>query len=261
MIASSSTSVSLSSRTTAGSSCTAGHLRRPPAPLAGDDLVLRRPRPDAAAGSAAGSPPSRGSRRRGPAAPSRRRPAAAGRDWRGSGRSAPGSARAGRRAGAGPGARRLLDRRHVGEQRRQPAAQSLALHDRSSAHTVSTTPRAPIRASSSRRQPLVGEAAAARAIVDQRRHRVRRRLAEPHVARDHRVVDQRAQVLSHVRRDLPGQVIASVIHSQHNTLYLEARIGARRARSGPCASAATGPRARRTRTAAGPAPSWRPRAR
>ena len=75
------------------------------------------------------------------------------------------------------------------------------------------------------RQPLVGEAAAAGAVVDQRRDRVRRRLAEPDVARDHRVVDQRAQVVPHVGGDLSGQVIASVVHGQHNTLYPEPRIG------------------------------------
>ena len=77
----------------------------------------------------------------------------------------------------------------------------------------------------------VGLRARAAEVVEQHRLAVGRRLGDPHVARDHGLVDPVAEEAAHVGRDLLGEVVAAVEHGQHDALELEQRIELRRTRS------------------------------
>ena len=59
-------------------------------------------------------------------------------------------------------------------------------------------------------------------VVEERRLAVRRRLAQPNVARDDRVED--AEVALHLFGDLVREVIARVEHRENDTLDLELRV-------------------------------------
>ena len=50
-------------------------------------------------------------------------------------------------------------------------------------------------------------------------------LAEPDITRNHRIENQLAQIVPRIGFDLLGQVVASVIHGQHNTFDPQVRIG------------------------------------
>ena len=89
-----------------------------------------------------------------------------------------------------PRRRSMVD---IGHQGRQSAAETCAARSSLSDIGSPFSCRCLCRASSSCASALVGQAALGQRIIDQDRHRVRRRLAEAHVARDHGVVDQVAQ--------------------------------------------------------------------
>ena len=64
----------------------------------------------------------------------------------------------------------------------------------------------------------IGLAAGALEVVEQHRLAVRRRLRHAHVARDDRLVDRVAHVGAHVGDHLAGQVVAAVVHGQHDAV-------------------------------------------
>ena len=154
----------------------------------------------------------------------------------------------------GGSAGRLVDRGHVRQQRRQAAAETLAFH----CHPPQPPRPLPRDAHAGQHlagQPLVGHAARARPVVDQRRDRMRRRLAQAHVARDDRVVDQRAQVRPS-RPQRPARTSYCACRTWSTQYLVSSGQGwSRPGPSGPCASVGTGPPARRTRIAAAPAPN------
>ena len=68
----------------------------------------------------------------------------------------------------------------------------------------------------------VGLRPGAAMVVEQHRLAVRRRLGHPHVARDHRVVDLLAEMPAHIGGDLLAEIVAAVVHGQHDALDLQA---------------------------------------
>ena len=74
------------------------------------------------------------------------------------------------------------------------------------------------------RQPQIGFAAHAFQIIDQHRLAVGRGFRHPHIARDNGVVDLAAHELAHVGDDLIGQVVARIVHGQHDAVDGEAGI-------------------------------------
>ena len=110
------------------------------------------------------------------------------------------------------------------------------------------------RAQDLARELDIGLRARAAEVVQEHRQAVRGRLGDPHVARDDGVVDALAEEAAHVGRDLLGEVVAAIEHGQHHALHLEQRVVGCAAPARPCAAAGSGPRARRTRIAAAPAP-------
>ena len=53
-------------------------------------------------------------------------------------------------------------------------------------------------------------------VIDQRRHSVTGRFAEPDVARNHVLENQLAQAIAHIVGNLIGQAIAAVEHGQND---------------------------------------------
>ena len=74
------------------------------------------------------------------------------------------------------------------------------------------------------REPHVGLAAGAVVVVEQDRLAVRGRLGDPDVARNHGLVDLRAEERAHLARHLLRQRRARIVHGQHHALDLECRI-------------------------------------
>ena len=75
------------------------------------------------------------------------------------------------------------------------------------------------------RQGPIGLGPLRRRIIGQHRQGVRRRFADSHIARDHRPEHQLAQIFAGVGLDLLGQVVAAIIHRQHNPFDPQVRIG------------------------------------
>jgi len=76
-------------------------------------------------------------------------------------------------------------------------------------------------------EPQVGFAADALEVIDQHRLAERRRLRNAHVARDYGVVDLLSAVLPDVRDHLVGQVVARIVHRQHDPVDDQRRMQAR----------------------------------
>src|SRR5262245_8741646 len=61
-------------------------------------------------------------------------------------------------------------------------------------------------------------------IVNQHRLAIRRRFRNAHIARNYRLVDLVAHELPNVGDNLAGQVVARVVHGQHNAMNRQCRI-------------------------------------
>ena len=184
-------------------------LRRPPAPLAGDQLEIRRRRRRPAAPGAAGPCPSRGSIARARRVRPRRNDGAAG--------TAPGRI-------ASIGTICAPSVRAAGSAAaRAPASPSSAARPRPSGcrfapAVAHARPRTAARAAASRRRAGYRPATRRSVVVDQHRLAVRRRLRDAHVARDHRLVNLVAEMAAHIAGDLLAEIVAAVVHRQQHAL-------------------------------------------
>jgi hypothetical protein len=53
---------------------------------------------------------------------------------------------------------------------------------------------------------------------------MRRRLAEPNIARDDRVVDEGAECRPHIGSDLRREIVATIVHREHDALNAQIRV-------------------------------------
>src|SRR5579863_1736752 len=73
-------------------------------------------------------------------------------------------------------------------------------------------------------EPQIGFAADAFEIVDQHRLAVGGGFRHPHIARDDGVVDLAAHELAHVRHHLVGEIVARIVHGEHDAMNGETGI-------------------------------------
>ena len=129
-------------------------------------------------------------------------------------------------AGASPAAVASASSSRAESPRPSPLRCSAISRSPPARHAGSSVRRARSRPTSSRGQLEIGLAAGALQVVDQRRLAERRRLGDPHIARDHGLVDLVAEMLAHVLGHLLGQAVAPVVHGQHHALDLQRRVEA-----------------------------------
>src|SRR5579872_927342 len=70
----------------------------------------------------------------------------------------------------------------------------------------------------------IGLATAAFEIVEKHRLAMRRGFRNPHIARNDRLIDLLAQEAAHIGNDLRGEIVARVIHGEHDAVDHQARV-------------------------------------